>query len=492
VTATIFPSIVLFAVGWFFALKHFPHAVVYSTILLGVMILVALGLMAVNDDPNKDVQVGLGNFICAGGVVIFTFIMRKQISFVCRVCAAACKILKLRLSIFAAAFVLKLIWACIIGLALWFLVASDQIVEIQERDEILDGSDVTFTTCDILSVGGNYKYGPLLAFLWVSSFFDMGLALLSAVGIGGYYFHRDDPLAPQYPAFTALGWVFSRSAGAVAESSVIVSLVQWAQLYLDFKRGYAFLCVCNPIWWVFKVIWFFVGGALSTISRFLVIMHGFHGGDFSTNDPRRPAKEALFKHLGTGFMNGLIGQEVLSFSASLLATVIGLCTFMWIDAIEEIGFLKEDMVEGIMKLLPTCYLILAHLFYRWGLAALVLITLFHTWIFQSKQWSCIFAGFFVTCVAKIVLQWFVDVVFHATDGLLYCYVLEAESGCPVSEDMQEIHDIIQDSKGEAGQEEEQPIKSAEGAEGYGALEEGGEAKGDSGGEANDVSTEQLS
>jgi len=486
VTATMFPLIVIFAVGWFFALKNFPFAVVYGTIGAGVAILVFLGIISIQGSPTKDINAGLGNFICAGGVLVFTFFMRKQISFICRVCAASCKILKLRLSIFAAAFVLKLIWACLISLSLWFLVASAQVVGIKENEfhgtrnqtdhgtsvDTTDGS--TFTTCDIVLVGQKYQNGPMLVFLWISVFFDMALALVTAVGIGGYYFHRDDPSAPQYPAFTALGWAFTGSSGAVAESSMIVTLLRWAQQYLDFSNGYAWCCVCNPFWCILKVFWCFFASALETLSRFLIIMHGFHGGDFSTNDPRRPSKDVLQKHLGTGFVNGVVGQYVLSFSASLLAAVIGIGTHCWLDAAEHIHMFST--YPQLFKFVPIIYLWLADTIYKFGLATLVIVTMFWEGLSRAampKEVSCVLAGLFITFLSKIVFQWFVDVVFHATDGLLYCYVVDQMSGKQISEDMKEIHGIIQDSKGDLEAAEEKPIKATEGAEpqGYGAVEE---------------------
>lgn len=475
ITATIFPSIIVFAVGWFFLLKHFPRFVVYGTIFAGVMILIAMAILNIMEHPTKDVNAGSGNLICAAVVITFTLIMKKQISFVCRVVAAACKILKLRLSIFFAAFVLKLIWAAVIALALWFLVASSQIVEIK------DNSVGTMVKCSVVMAGHNYYTAPAFVFIMISVFFEMSLGLLSAVGIGGYYFHRNDPLAPTYPAFTALGWAFSRSAGAVAESSIIVTLLRWAEQWLNFSHGWAWMCVLNPFWWALKCLWCCLENLLSTVSRFLVVMHGFHGGDFSTDDPRRPRKEALLKHLGTAFVNGVVGQEILSFSASLLATVIGIGAQFWLDQAEEIFMLTQH--PQLWKGIPILYLVLADSFYKWGLATLVLLTLFWEAITlgtpMPKYVACIFVGLFISFVSKIVIQFFVDVVFHATDGLLYCYVLDQEAGNPVSEDMKEIHDIVQDSKsGNTIETEElQPIKPNEGGEGYGAADGGGGAQG---------------
>merc|ERR1719161_287228 len=98
---------------------------------------------------------------------------------------------------------------------------------------------------------------------------------------------------------------------------------------------------------------------------------------------------------------------------------------------------------------------------------LVLTTLFYNSVFHTpmpKMGSCILAGLFVTFLSKIIIQSFVDVVFHSTDGLLYCYVLEAESGKGVSElseDLMEIHAVIQDSKSDAESAELAPVKPAE-------------------------------
>jgi hypothetical protein len=453
VSATIFPSIVLFAVGWFFALKNFPFAVVYGTIGVGIAIFVLLGVNNIMEDPNKDVQRGLGNFMGAGAGLMFTFLMRKQISFICRVCAASCKILKLRLSIFAASFVLKLIWALLISLSLWILVASSQIVEV--REEVFEDSTLTKTLCRISVAGQKYQMYPGLAFIAISIFFDMALVLVSSVGIGGYYFHKDDPSAPAYPAFTALGWVFSRSSGAVAESSIVVVLIRWAEQYMDLSKGSAWLCVCNPFWWFLKCLWMCFASVLSTLSRFLLIMHGFHGGDFSTADPRRPGKEALVKHLGTAFTNGVVGEEVLSFSASLLATCIGLGTHVWLDSVEGVHLFTEN--PALFKCVPIMYLFLADVYYKFGLATLVILTMFRglpamRWFFIPAV-ACVCAGLFVCFVAKLVIQFFVDVVFHSTDGLLYCLVLDQEAGNPVPEDMQEIFDVIQESKAIKGEEE---------------------------------------
>lgn len=448
ITGTIFPSVVFIAVGWFFALKNFPKAVVFGTIGIGVILLVILGVHQVN--RGGTVKAGQITFGCAAVILLLTGLMRKQISFICTLVAAACTILKMRLSIFAAAFVLKLFWVCMLSLYFWFALAADRFVEVKETPFPGAENSQPEIFCSLEPTAVLTKMNVGVAFLFFSLFLDMALVLVTAVGIGGYYFHRDDPSAPQYPAFTALGWAFSSSSGAVTESTFILMLVRLGEKWFDFSNYYACLCIFNPVWWVLKGFWCCLSQLLTTFSRFLLIMHGFHGGDFSTADTTRPTNEVLVKHLGKAFMSGVVGDWVLSFSATLVAVVFGLGTHLLLDKAEGIhAFTKAPY---LFQLLCPCYFLTTHFWYKLMLPVLAILTMFRD--FPNAEWlfwkpvTCCFAGVFVACVAKIVVQFFVEVCFHATDGLLYCYVLDAESGKPISDDMKAIHDAIQEAKGD--------------------------------------------
>jgi len=469
----LFPVFLGSAVGWFFALKSIPFQVVYGTIGLGCAGLIAV---AIPFFKAGGVQAGCVPTFMAIGVVIATYLCRDYIAFTCRTISAACTILKERPHVFGACFVVKVCWLAALLFLVWFDFASSNFAEVQQETFKVDadGSIIPYdpnpiydngpapvlhdeTLCQLTHIhGGFLGTMNLFCFLWIITWFEMAAVLICSVSMGGYFFHRDDALAPQSPGLVALGWAFSSSSGAVAESSFTITMSNFASRWFSFRLSTC-PCMCNPFWWILFIIYKCCQTTIEMFSRFSLIMHGFHGGGMFTEGTRRPPKEALVKHLGTALVNAAVGQNVLVSAAGLVATIVGLGTWTWLDTAEGLYFMPALVKSGMIALLfPLYFYILIAYYHKWVLFFTVAISLVakDSFWFSDKEVSVIFASLFVASICMMMLQFFVDIVFYSSDGLIYCYVLAAESGQDVaSGEMREFHEIIQDVKAQNAESE---------------------------------------
>lgn len=215
-------------------------------------------------------------------------------------------------------------------------------------------------------------------------------------------------------------------------------------------------CMCNPLWWIFFVLYKCIQSTIDMFSRFSLIMHGFHGGGMFTEGTQRPAFKVLIKHLGTALVNAAIGQAVLSNAAGLISTLVGLGTWAWLDSSEGVHLLHKIGGIGFAALtIPMWYYIAVTWFHKFVLFLVLLLSMQTDMGFiGGTELSCYLASLFVGAMCMMILQFFVDMVFYSTDGLVYCYVLAAESGHDLAKgDMQEFHELIQDVKAQNAETE---------------------------------------
>jgi hypothetical protein len=201
---------------------------------------------------------------------------------------------------------------------------------------------------------------------------------------------------------------------------------------------------------------------IDTFSRFALIMHGFHSGGVFTKDVQRPPFTVLIKHLGTTLTNGIVGEKVLTASAGLVSTTVAMTSWIWLDAAAEGHYFSERPQGDALMAIPLVIFVLVWYMHKWVLLGIVLLTLLRDrFAFLTiRSVACQVAGIFMGCVCMLVLQFFVDIVFHSTDGLIYSYVLQAEAGQPVDKgDLKELHDLIQEVK--VLSSEAEPVKPDE-------------------------------
>lgn len=456
VVLVVFPAMVLCSVAWFFALKNFPFQVVYGTIGTG-----CIGLLVVSallKDAGTEAMVT--PILMSLGIAIATYFCRDSIAFTCRTISAACTILKNQPHVFGACFILKLCWIAVLGFLVWFRFSADHYAVVEQeplqqwgKDALDQWRELVSTDTMICSLihkkATNLGGIEIFCFIWIITWFEMAAVLVCSVAMGGYYFHRDDALAPATPGLTALQWAFSGSAGCVAESSVTVTLNYYARRFGSLNM-WTIGCICNPFWCIFFVIYKLLQTTIDMLSRFSVIMHGFHGGGMFTEGTRRPPFSSLVKHLGTTLVNATVGQGVLIAAAGLLSTLMALGTWLWLDAVYGFGMARALGTLGFAGFaFPLYVYILLAYAHKWVLFSLLLVSMARGQLgfLTDTRVAIVLASLFVGCVCMMVLQFFVDIVFYSTDGLIYCYVIAAETGEDFSTgELAEFHELIQSVK----------------------------------------------
>lgn len=466
VTSVMGPAILVASAVWFFALKWFPLCVIYGTISISAIFPAYMAYLVFDSNEPKPAIVMC---IIACAIVCFAVLARHSIEIAGRTASAACSVLKQRPTVFLACFVLKVIWMGLIACWFCFNVSGElvgEVVNTQLTFHQPGGTSFTVGVCDLKH--SQLGVLPILSWLmvFITAFFEMGSVLICSLVMGGHYF--DDGTGPEYPAFTGLAWTFTSSSGAVAESAMIMSFVTFCREYMNIGSRGAWACLwpCNPVWWVLKIIWYFVEAALSAMSRFKLIMHAFHGGGLLTQGAGQLPLDALQKHLGTAVVAEVVGGSVLPQSASLLATVLGLGTWIWLDSAEDVNLFAhvgaaagaaqdvkhaQLMIVGLPLLMYIC---VSRLPKFTVLVFIFISTLRDTiGIARNKALSTAFAGFFAGAVAVLVLRFFVDIVFHSIDGLLYAYALEAETGTAGVGLSDDFRDLVKEAKETAGEQQ---------------------------------------
>lgn len=415
---------------------------------------------------SKNIKPTASMCVIAASIVASTYAGRRMIAVAAATASAACEILKQRQSVFLACFFLKAIWVVLLTCFIFFCIAADEVgvVIYVEKSEV----------CDIKH-GGESMLGPLaMLFIFLTAFFEMASVLVCSLTMGAHYF--DDGAGPAFPAFTGLAWAFTSSSGAVAEGAVVMSILTFCRQVFSMDRAGAWACFwpCNPLWWVGRIIWYFFESAVAAMTRFKLIMHTYHGGGMLTENTGQLPFEVLQKHLGTAIVSEMVGGSVLPQSTSLLATVLGMGTWMWFDAVEKGGFFagiggaannSQNAVQAQWLILLGPLIMYLYVTYLPKCVVLFMIA-FSSFrdtsaIARNKTVNAALAGVFVGCVAALVLRFFVDIIFHSIDGLLYAFALEAETGRPATALSEEFRKMIEEVKQQDQKKEQQAAAPAQ-------------------------------
>merc|ERR1719387_2747921 len=191
-----------------------------------------------------------------------------------------------------------------------------------------------------LGFGGWTVKWVAVLLMFSSQYFEAAIALSVAAGVGAWYF-QDDPAAPPYPAFKAMGWAFSTSAGACTQAALLTALVEKARELSS--KAWRKVC-CDPFALFVMVVWCALREFVGAISRFTLIAHAFFDGGLRA----RAGETAVLvrRRVGAALATDTVASVVLSSGSYGIAIAVGFGTLVLVDFTENLGIMRTIAQGG--------------------------------------------------------------------------------------------------------------------------------------------------
>lgn len=273
-------------------------------------------------------------------------------------------------------------------------------------------------------------------------FMENAVVIISAAGIGAWYFHEDDEHVPDCPSMVGLKWAFTTSSGVSFFNAMVVNVVR---KFREASESPFRFCPC-ALQFLFWMIFCAIQGCVLALTRYMIIAHTFHSGGIREN--AQSSFQMLKDRLGDAIVNDNVSRTVLWLGTTFFSTAIGFLSFMWLDGNLEGGVLagmkqagEHTADQGLADVFGVYIAFIFALFISHPLLSLVVITLFADYAPPEPGMSAILGGIFIGSISNIVFTLFSVVMSSATDTIFYCFALEEDSGTK-QDKHEEIYDFM--------------------------------------------------
>ena len=297
-------AVLCFTIGWGFFLQTFPRAMVWSTVGLQYVALMALAAWGIAENVPV-VAVFAAVVLIPISVVLYR--ISSSIKASAELLAASGAAFKAYPSVIGYNFILKLIW---------FLYA---VVSIYVCLKGILYRHYTYhaPSCFTFPEQPAWTKGALLLF---SSQFAWTTALVQQIRwatvagtVSMWYFHKDDPELPASPPRTAFRWALTTSFGTHCFAAIIVAFVQQLKRLSQSK----IFLYSNPAGWFCLCILTLLKSVLEALSRYAAVVHVLTGAPMLKAG--KITYELLTKHLKNAFLTSFVSANVLATGATILA-----------------------------------------------------------------------------------------------------------------------------------------------------------------------------
>lgn len=415
---TLLPLLLVVSCLWFALLKAHPHCAMWTTIAVFLIALCYAYYLTRN----------YMMLVIAGAFAGWMGVTQKQINQGCDCLQGGLKALsespKSLIVICVSCLIMLVYTAMLVGL----LVFTSQIIHVHVGE---DGQ------CQLLPLSGYFSQGFTILFLLTSSFFNMAVCYSISFAIGCWYFHQEDPAAPETPIVKGLQMaLFSRNGtGVCTQAACVITLVD----YMETKVKNSKLKCCDPLWCLFTALWCAFHQCLESVCHFALVSVAIEGGGFCATS--KLAKDTIGIQRAARFL--VVDSSLnwlLHLQAHALATAFGMVALAVVDAAENLGIFSAiinqagDVAEEstwysqwiiVAVIIPFFYLM------RRPLTTMVVVILIYAYFGAAITYTlanAILAALLIGSVGSLALHQFVEAASGALTGMLYCWSLDEAIG----------------------------------------------------------------
>jgi len=278
----------------------------------------------------------------------------------------------------------------------------------------------------------NLQVFSAIIFLWISAYLRAAkLLVVAAPSVCWYFpFLLSDGQAPESPAFAALGWACSTSAGTLSIAGAISAIAEKAEQAANSRSSSWVrnrLCCCcatncfNPLTMLLQLIWYLLESCLITGSRFAVVGHLFLGEGFFVSAVESYRTLGLRGAIG-GYVVNQAGESVVSMGAYVFSLVIGLVAWEYVDSMDGfhtlVSFGRSVGSEVLFYVLVMLYLLLTY----YPTVSIILALLIADVV--PDHLTPFLCGVFVACASHLIFGFVGEVILGAADTIYFCYCID--------------------------------------------------------------------
>eukprot|EP01006_Ploeotia_vitrea_P053997 TRINITY_DN67836_c7_g1_i1.p1 TRINITY_DN67836_c7_g1~~TRINITY_DN67836_c7_g1_i1.p1 ORF type:complete len:504 (+),score=44.60 TRINITY_DN67836_c7_g1_i1:22-1533(+) len=305
------------AMCWVALLRYFCRAIIYASVVLGVVGFLAGGIALLSyaiSHGHEKVLEALG-FVCLGVAVIAAFIvflLRKKIDFTATLIQEACSGLFHNLSLFTL--VAPIMFALLVGYVAFWVVSIVYLSCIPDKtaDPITFRTEPTleFPEGEMLTmekIDKNKQWALLFMVFSLFWFLTLKTAVLWATYSGAvaqWYFGRTGLAVSGIPALTSLRFALTYNLGSLAFGSLILAIFDFINFLLTKAEKESPNCCIGCIFRAIRCCCCCIRGILEYINSYAYIYIALHGYSF----PK--AAQEVMKLLGRCGLDRVISDTI--------------------------------------------------------------------------------------------------------------------------------------------------------------------------------------
>lgn len=437
------------ATVWVLLLRFFAKPVVIFVELAKISALIYLGIV-VDDITAKVVM-----FIAAALHIGYDYWAREKILYAAKIITHSTIALKENPSIFAGAFLVKLLFAGNAALFVLFFAESFNVVEVQKSESFgyygnyTSGSSGNYCYFQSPQFIGNMWWYLSISYLWTILYLNhMRLSIISTI-VGGWHFQPEDR-----PSFGTVIKNTCKSCGTIAVSSFIATIAE------KIKRMFlerSFLTWLNPLTYTLflplHILACCFGTCLGTFvtlfTKFSLILHVFTGRGFKGSATH--VLKILSRHFKGGVVTELTSKSVLNFGSYAFSLCLALIVFVWID-----GRFDCEVVEEIGSIYVWVAYILGMMFSIWypvlGLYVMIFVNKsLQEWGEEQMEdaaegidtgndpwnhtWIPFLAACFVGCIAMMMFNLLSGIFLDIINTLFLCFAIDMDNNVDMDNEL---------------------------------------------------------
>jgi len=428
---------------WVLLLRFFAKPVVIFVELVKIVALIWLGIV-VDEISSKVVM-----FIAAALHIGYDYWAREKILYAAKIITHSTIALKENPSIFAGAFLVKLLFAGNAALFVLFFAESFNVVQVQKSEyfgivynSTFDESGSSGAFCHFQSPQfiGNMWWYLSISYLWTILYLNhMRLSIISTI-VGSWHFQPEDR-----PSFGTVIKNTCKSCGTIAVSSLIATIAE------KIKRMFlerSILTWINPLTYTLflplHILACCFGTCLGTFvtlfTKFSLILHVFSGRGFKGS--ANHVLKILSRHFKGGVVTEFTSKSVLNFGSYAFSLCLALIVFVWIDDRFDCGVVGE-MKSPILWVAS----ILGMMFSIWypvlGLYVMIIVNKylqeFGEQVMEDAAamgteglgwnhlWIPFLAACFVGCIAMMMFNLLSGIFLDIIDTLFLCFAIDMDN-----------------------------------------------------------------
>lgn len=420
----LFSSAFICAAAWLVGLTKATKAVVWGTIVADFLLMVVMFLWFLIDLETINIPAILG----AVAILVGGILGRHKVNEACVVFHTAMEGFAKNLHLFAVCFGVQFAWVGFFAIWIAAVVEAHGVVEAGYTPEQTDEDGwTTQASCSVRAAGWINNIGTQIFFTmvyWWTTYFmrNINLMMITA-NLVGWYFEQEN-FERNWVA--ALKWSVGPQGGANAMASAIMGLAQYLLGRVNSSWDIC-VSVMMPLHWIPLCLACCLKQILQTYTKFGLIAATISGKGFCETAPA--AFNLLKSRLGEALLCDYLGSRIMNWLTYVISVGIGFAAWAWADAVQDINVLSEIPAAGVV----TIVILFAYML-SYPIVTVVGVVLLEN-AFGSilkddtrRFANSVFASAFMGSATLFILRALSHIVVSASDVILVCFAIEAESG----------------------------------------------------------------